>query len=116
VSAPEEVSLDELAVVVARKAAQLDARVRQITEVAGRLAELIEVNEALAVKAGPAGASAVAEFGELLEPAVTRRRPGQASAAGEEAGPRRVGTGAGKQPAAPDLGRTWRGPTTRRAA
>jgi hypothetical protein len=50
VSAPEEVSLDELAVVVARQAAQLDARVRQITEVAGRLAELIEVNEALAVK------------------------------------------------------------------
>ena len=49
-SAPEEVSLDELAVVVARQAAQLEARDRQITEMAGRLAELIEVNEALAVK------------------------------------------------------------------
>jgi hypothetical protein len=48
VSAPEEVSRDELAVVVARQAAQLEARDRQITEMAGRLAELIEVDEALA--------------------------------------------------------------------
>ena len=48
--APEEMSRDELIVVVARQAGQLAAQDRQIAEMAGQLAQLMEVNEALAAK------------------------------------------------------------------
>ena len=50
--------------------ALLVVRDRQIAEMAGQLAELMEANEALAAKLAPVGASAVAELGQLLEPAL----------------------------------------------
>jgi transposase len=50
VPAPEEMSRDELIVVVARQAGQLAAQDRQIAEMAGQLAQLMEVNEALAAR------------------------------------------------------------------
>ena len=50
VPAPEEMSRDELIVVVARQAGQLAAQDRQIAEMAGQLAQLVELNEALAAK------------------------------------------------------------------
>jgi transposase len=43
-------SRDELLVVVARQAERLEAQDRQIAEMAGQLAQLMEVNEALADK------------------------------------------------------------------
>ena len=65
VPGPEELSRDELIVVVRRQAGQISAQ-------AGQIAELMEANEALAEQAGPAGASAVAQLGQLLEPALER--------------------------------------------
>jgi transposase len=50
VSGPEEMSRDELIVVVRRQAGQLAAQGRQISEMAGQLARLMEVNDALAGK------------------------------------------------------------------
>jgi transposase len=47
---PEEMSRDELIVVVRRQAGQLAVQDRQINEMAGQLAQLMEVNEALAGK------------------------------------------------------------------
>lgn len=47
---PEEMSRDELIVVVRRQGGQLAAQDRQISEMAGRLAELRETNEALVGK------------------------------------------------------------------
>ena len=49
-SGPEEMSRDELLVVVARQAGRLEAQDRQIAEMAGRLGELMEANEALAAQ------------------------------------------------------------------
>ena len=49
-AAPEEMSRDELIVVVARQARRLAAQDRQIADMAGQLAQLMEVNEALAAK------------------------------------------------------------------
>ena len=49
-SEPEEVSRDELIVVVRRQAGQLAVQDRQISEMAGELAQLMEANEALAGK------------------------------------------------------------------
>ena len=63
VPGPEEMSRDELIVVVARQAGQLAAQDRQIAGMAGQLAELVEANEALAAKLAAVGASAVAELG-----------------------------------------------------
>jgi len=50
VSEPEEMSSDELIVVVRRQAGQLAAQDRQITAQAGQISELAEANEALAGK------------------------------------------------------------------
>jgi hypothetical protein len=47
---PEEMSRDELIVVVRRQAGQLAMQDRQINEMAGQLAPLMEANEALAGK------------------------------------------------------------------
>ncbi|WP_219420197.1 hypothetical protein, partial [Pseudonocardia nigra] len=47
-SEPEEMSRDELIVVVRRQAGQLAAQDRQIRDMSGRLAQLMETNEALA--------------------------------------------------------------------
>jgi transposase len=47
---PEEMSRDELIVVVRRQAGQLAVQDRQINEMAGQLAQLMEANEALAGK------------------------------------------------------------------
>jgi hypothetical protein len=60
---PEEMSRDELVVVVRRQAGQIATQ-------AGQLAELMEANEAQRREAGPAGASALAQLGQLLEPAL----------------------------------------------
>jgi transposase len=50
VAEPEEMSRDELIVVVRRQAGQLAVQDRQINEMAGQLAQLMEANEALAGK------------------------------------------------------------------
>jgi transposase len=50
VSGPEEMSRDELIVVVRRQAGQLAAQDRQISEMAGQLAQLMEANDALSGK------------------------------------------------------------------
>ncbi|WP_308283361.1 DUF6444 domain-containing protein, partial [Pseudonocardia nigra] len=47
-SEPEEMSRDELIVVVRRQSGQLAAQDRQIRDMSGRLAQLMETNEALA--------------------------------------------------------------------
>jgi transposase len=47
VPGPEEMSRDELVVVVTRQSEQLAAQDRQIAELAGQLRELVETNEAL---------------------------------------------------------------------
>jgi hypothetical protein len=49
-SGPAEMSRDELVAVVARQAERLAARDRQIAEMAGKLGELMETNEALIEK------------------------------------------------------------------
>ena len=50
VSEPEELSRDELIVVVRRQADRIAAQDQQITAQAGQLADLMEANEALAAK------------------------------------------------------------------
>jgi hypothetical protein len=76
VPAPEEMSRDELIVVVARQAGQLEAQDRQIAEMAGQLAQLMELNEALAAKLAGLEHLLSRNSGQLLEPALARRRPG----------------------------------------
>jgi hypothetical protein len=60
---PEEMSRDELVVVVRRQAGQIAAQ-------AGQLAELMACQRGAGREAGPAGASALAQLGQLLEPAL----------------------------------------------
>ena len=102
-SEPEEVSRDELIVVVRRQAGQLAVQDRQISEMAGELAQLMEANEALAGKLAKLEHLLSHKLGQLLESAVEGRRSGQARTAGAqqarpgwaEAAPRQAARGAG---------------------
>ena len=104
-------SRDELIVVVARQAEQLAARDRQIAEMAGQLAELMEANEALAAKLARLEHLLSRNSGNSSSPPSRDDDPGKPRGAGEEAaGAGRRGRGA-SSPAR--RGRIWRGPTTR---
>ena len=99
-SAPEAVSRDELAVVVARQAAQLEARDREITEVAGRLTELIEVNEALAAKLARLEHLLSRNSGNSSSPLSRDDDPGKPAPPEKKRSHRGSGRARGKQPAA----------------
>ena len=70
-------SRDELIVVVRRQAGQIRRAGPADRALAGQLAQLMEANEALAGEAGPAGASAVTQLGELLDPPSKDDDPGK---------------------------------------
>jgi len=114
VSAPEEMSRDELLVVVARQAGRLEAQDRQIAEMAGQLAHLMELSEALADKLAGLEHLLSRNSGNSSSPPSRDDDPGKPAAPEKR---RRGGTPArarGKQPGAP--GHIWRGPTTRTRA
>ena len=101
-------SRDELLVVVRRQAERIAAQDRQISG-DGRAARGADGGQrGPGREAGPAGASAVAELGELLESAVEGRRPGQAARRRRSkrgrGGPKRT---RGKQPGAPGSHLAW---------
>ena len=74
---PEEMSRDELLLVVGRQsgqlaeqAEQLAARDRQIAGMAGQLADLMEANEALAARLARLEHLLSRNLGQLLQPAL----------------------------------------------
>jgi hypothetical protein len=100
VSGLEEMSRDELVVVVARQSEQLAARDRQIAEMAGKLGELMEANEALADKLARVEHLLSRNSGNSSAPPSRDDDPGKPPA------PQRTqrgqgGRGRGKQPGAP---------------
>ena len=106
-SAPEEMSRDELLVVVARQAGQLAAQDRQIAEMAGQLAQLMEVNEALAAKLAGLEHLLSRNSGNSSSPPSRDDDPGKPAAPEKT---RRGGNPArarGKQPGAPGSHLAW---------
>jgi hypothetical protein len=91
-----EMSRDELLVVVARQAERLEAQDRQIAEMTGQLAQLKEINEALADKLARLEHLPSRNSGNPSSPPSRGRRPGQAHGAGEKAWPDRAGAAAGQ--------------------
>jgi transposase len=107
VPAPEEMSRDELIVVVARQAGQLAAQDRQIAEMAGQLAQLMEVNEALAAKLAGLEHLLSRNSGNSSSPPSRDDDPGKPAAPEKT---RRGGNPArarGKQPGAPGSHLAW---------
>jgi transposase len=107
VPAPEEMSRDELLVVVARQAGQLAAQDRQIAEMAGQLAQLMEVNEALAAKLAGLEHLLSRNSGNSSSPPSRDDDPGKPAAPEKK---RRGGNPArarGKQPGAPGSHLAW---------
>jgi transposase len=107
VPAPEEMSRDELIVVVARQAGQLAAQDRQIAEMAGQLAQLMELNEALAAKLAGLEHLLSRNSGNSSSPPSRDDDPGKPAAPEKK---RRGGNptrARGKQPGAPGSHLAW---------
>jgi transposase len=108
VLAPEEMSRDELHVVVARQAARLEAQDRQIAEMAGQLAQLMEVNKALADKLARLEHLLSRNSGNSSSPPSRDDDPGKPAAPEKNkrgrGGPARP---RGKQPGAPGSRLAW---------
>ena len=107
---PEEMSRDELIVVVRRQAGQLAVQDRQINEMAGQLAQLMEANEALAGKLARLEHLLSRNSGNSSNP------PSRDDDPGKPAPPdRQRGGGGPKRPRGKQRGRRgriWRGPIT----
>jgi transposase len=100
-------SRDELLVVVARQAGRLEAQDRQIAEMAGRLGELMEANEALAVKLARLEHLLSRNSGNSSSPPSRDEDPGKPAAPEknrDRSGPARS---RGKQPGAPGSHLAW---------
>ena len=100
-------SRDELIVVVARQAERLEAQDRQIAEMAGQLAQLMEVNEALAAKLAGLEHLLSRNSGNSSSPPSHDDDPGKPAAPEKK---RRGGNPArarGKQPGAPGSHLAW---------
>ena len=94
--APEEMSRDELIVVVARQAERLAAQDRQIAEMAGQLAELMEANEALADKLARLEHLLSRNSGNSSSPPSRDDDPGKPAPPEKQAWPGRAGAVAGQ--------------------
>jgi len=108
VSEPEEVSRDELIVVVRRQAGQLAVQDRQISEMAGELAQLMEANEALAGKLAKLEHLLSRNSGNSSNPPSKDDDPGKPAPPERNkrgrGGPKRT---RGKQPGAPGSHLAW---------
>jgi hypothetical protein len=98
--APEEMSRDELIVVVARQAEQLAAQDRQIAEMAGQLAELTAANEALVDKLARLEHLLSRNSGNSSSPPSRDDDPGKPAPPEKRRG-RNSARARGKQPGAP---------------
>ena len=107
-SEPEEVSRDELIVVVRRQAGQLAVQDRQISEMAGELAQLMEANEALAGKLAKLEHLLSRNSGNSSNPPSKDDDPGKPAPPERNkrgrGGPKRT---RGKQPGAPGSHLAW---------
>ena len=107
-SEPEEVSRDELIVVVRRQAGQLAVQDRQISEMAGELAQLMEANEALAGKLAKLEHLLSRNSGNSSNPPSKDDDPGKPAPPERNkrgrGGPKRP---RGKQPGAPGAHLAW---------
>jgi transposase len=107
VPGPEEMSRDELIVVVARQAGQLEAQDRQIAEMAGQLAQLMEVNEALADKLARLEHLLSRNSGNSSSPPSRDDDPGKPAAPEKNRGRSGSTRLRGKQPGAPGSQLAW---------
>ena len=105
--APEEMSRDELLVVVARQAERLAAQDRQIAEMAGQLAQLMEVNEALAAKLARLEHLLSRNSGNSSSPPSRDDDPGKPAAPEKKRGRTGPARARGKQPGAPGAHLAW---------
>lgn len=104
---PEDLSRDELIVVVARQAGQLAARDQQISDMAGQLSELMEANEALAGKLARLEHLLSRNSGNSSSPPSKDDDPGKPAPPDKRrgrGGPKRP---RGKQPGAPGSHLAW---------
>jgi transposase len=106
VPVPEEMSRDELIVVVQLQGEQLDAQDRQISEMARQLGQLMEANEALAGKLAKLEHLLSRNSGNSSNPPSKDDDPGRTPPPEKK---RRGGTGRarGKQPGAPGTHLAW---------
>jgi len=107
VPAPEEMSRDELLVVVARQAERLAVQDRQIAEMAGQLAQLMEVNEALADKLARLEHLLSRNSGNSSSPPSRDDDPGKPAAPEKKRGRTGPARSRGKQPGAPGSHLAW---------
>ena len=105
--APEEMSRDELLVVVARQAGQLAAQDRQITEMTGRVAELIETIEALSAKLARLEHLLSRNSGNSSSPPSRDDDPGKPAPPERKRRGRNPTRARGKQPGAPGSHLAW---------
>ena len=112
---PEEVSRDELIVVVARQAVQLAAQDQQISDMAGQLSELVEANEALAGKLARLEHLLSRNSGNSSNPPSKDDDPGKPAPPDKQRGRGGPKRSRGKQPGAPGSHLAWTDhPTQRR--
>jgi transposase len=107
VPGPEEMSRDELLVVVARQAERLEAQDRQIAEMAGQLAQLMEVNEALADKLARLEHLLSRNSGNSSSPPSRDDDPGKPAAPEKKRGRTGPARPRGKQSGAPGSHLAW---------
>src|SRR6476619_3135114 len=100
-------SRDELIVVVARQAGQLAAQDRQIAEMAGQLAQLMEVNEALAAKLAGLEHLLSRNSGNSSSPPSHDDDPGKPAAPEKTRRGVNPARARGKQPGAPGSHLAW---------
>jgi hypothetical protein len=107
VSEPEELSRDELIVVVRRQADQITAQDQQITAMAGQLAQLMEANEALAAKLAQLEHLLSRNSGNSSSPPSKDDDPGRTPPAPKRRAEGGVKRPKGKQPGAPGSHLAW---------
>ena len=105
--APEEMLSDELIVVVARQAERLAAQERQIAEMVGQLAQLMEVNEALAEKLARLEHLLSRNSGNSSSPPSRDDDPGKPAAPEKKRDGGNPARARGKQPGAPGSHLAW---------
>lgn len=104
---PEEVSRDELIVVVARQAGRLVAQDQQISDMAGQLSELMEANEALAGKLARLEHLLSRNSGNSSNPPSKDDDPGKPAPPDKQRGRGGPKRSRGKQPGAPGSHLAW---------
>jgi transposase len=104
---PEEMSRDELIVVVRRQAGQLAVQDRQINEMAGQLAQLMEANAALAGKLARLEHLLSRNSGNSSNPPSKDDDPGKPAPPEKRRGRGGPARARGKQPGAPGSHLAW---------